>query len=264
MESFNKVGFLSEHLLGWTKQVRLEFADSFDLVDRVNRLGMKILLNLPSNNMTDAHLFANACFGRALEAYQSCLLLAERGAAPDARGAARTCAEVAIVISALKNDPETVSHMQASADLHRYTLINSILDKPDTKAILDDGEIANFERIKKEILIQYGGQKPKDMKLATIADQHGTSALYNTVYRLTSGDGPHPTLRALERYTEVSSDSASARFKFEPSKSDLPSTLLLAASPMLLVISLIVEWFELTAFVPEFEECIAAYDRHAE
>src|SRR5713226_5904120 len=105
MHKFNEIGFLSPELSSWSKQVRTEFTERFHLAEHINRLGMKMLFDLPAENMSDAHVVANLCFGRALQSFQCAILLAERGALADARALVRSCTEVVIALSVLKVDP---------------------------------------------------------------------------------------------------------------------------------------------------------------
>ncbi|WP_374015216.1 DUF5677 domain-containing protein [Massilia sp. BJB1822] len=65
-------------------------------------------------------IFSNLCFGRALQSFQSSLLLAERGALADARTVVRSCVESVVTLSVLRVSPDLPARLVEDHDAHRF------------------------------------------------------------------------------------------------------------------------------------------------
>ncbi len=55
---FNDVGFLGNDLDSWRDCVHAEFAESFAIADRMNRIGMRMIRGFDFDNPTEAQLLA--------------------------------------------------------------------------------------------------------------------------------------------------------------------------------------------------------------
>jgi hypothetical protein len=256
MEKFNEIGFLSQELANWIGQTRTEFKVQFEASERINRLAMKMLFDLPAEEMTDAQAFANLCFGRALQSFQGAILLAQRGSLLDARTLVRSCAESAIALSALKADPTMPQRMSESYDHHRLRLAKAHLDRHDVIGMLTEAEVSEHRQIIEEINKKYGKKGPQPINWKSEAQGGGTIDLYDGVYRLTSGNGAHTTMASLERFLADSMEGNAPGFKFHPDKSDLGSTLFLACAAMLQALGVVKDWFALPAYQDELTACI--------
>jgi hypothetical protein len=262
VETFNEVGFLSKALGTWVAETRSQFHLEFATADRINRLAMKMLFDLPAENMTDAHLISNCCFGRILQSFQSAVLLVERGALLDARTITRSCAESVILLSALKAEPATPNRLEEADDLHRLKFAEAILRRNDVINVHSGEEVAILKQVISEIRTKYKDKKPRDTNLWDMAELGGMQELYNLAYRSTSGDAAHPTLRALQRYFfDHSTDGCLGGFKYHPDRSDTRSTLHLACFAMVQAIGLVIDWFEMSDYATEARECITDWDR---
>ena len=256
MQKFNEVGFLSSELTGWTVQVRTEFKREFDAAERINRLAMRMLFDLPAEDMTDAHMLTNLCFGRALQSFQGMILLAERGALGDARALLRSCTESVIAISALKADPSTAEQMHEDDDRHRLKLANALLNADDAAETLGEGAANELRRTIAEIKSKYGGKEPRKINWEAKAKCGGTAKLYTMAYRLASGDGVHSTLLSIGRYLSDCPGDGRPAFKFHPHKSDLDATLFPACSAMLHALASVTDWFGLPEHHEELKACV--------
>lgn len=259
MTKFNEIGFLASELEGWTAQVRDEFKLKFNLADRINRLGMKMLFDLPVENMSEAHILGNLCFGRALQSFQCALLPAERGALADARTLVRSCVESVVMLSALKIDSDLPARLVEDHDAHRLSFVNAFLDRDNQVDILNSEQVLNYQSMKAEILAKYPNRKPRDVKLAELAVKGGVLDLYNIAYRQASGDGAHPTVLALDRHVSKDASGNMAGFKFHPEKSDLNETLYLACGAMLQAAGLVADWLGLEKHRAELTDCIQEF-----
>lgn len=259
MKKFTEVGFLSNELSEWIAQTRMEFKTEFDAADRINRLAMRILFDLPAEDMTDAHMLTNLCFGRALQSFQGVILLAERGALVDARALLRSCTESVIAISALKADPTMPEQMCEEHDLHRQKLANALLNTGDATEILSKDAANELRRTIAEIKSKYGDRGPRGINWEAKAKSGGTVNLYTMAYRLASGDGVHSTLLSLGRYLSEGIGNVQPTFRFHPDKSDLDSTLFEACSAMLHALGLVTDWFGLPEHHDELKACIEGW-----
>jgi hypothetical protein len=259
MEKFNEIGFLSEELVKWVGETRTEFSAEFDVADSINRLAMKMLFDLPSEEMTDAHALANLCFGRALQSFQSAILLAQRGALLDSRTLVRSCTESAIALSVLRIDETMPQQMHESYDRHRLGLANALLNRNGATGMLAEEEALVHRQVIDEIRKEYGTKGPRAINWESKARCGGTVDLYNLAYRLTSGDGVHTTMPSLERFFSQGTEGKPSGFKFHPDKSDIESTLFLACSAMLHVLGSVTDWFGLEAHHDELRACIGRW-----
>ena len=126
MPSFEEVGFLSDELGQWIAAARERYGPLFTYVDRVNAMAIRMMREIPIRDLTETQGWAVAAFARGLSAFQSCILLAERGALSDARALARLCAEVTIVAKALATDVRTLDALREDEARHRTGGVTSL------------------------------------------------------------------------------------------------------------------------------------------
>lgn len=159
---FNDIGFLSPDLVVWASQVRAEFDASFDVADRFNRLGMRLLFDIPTENIDDAKAMATAAYGRAIKSFQAALLLSQIGALAEARALVRVSTEAVILVGALKADPNVTDQMREDVAYHKCALFNSLLEGADGEKP-DEEQAASFRAILDGIAQEYPDRKPKTM-----------------------------------------------------------------------------------------------------
>jgi len=258
-QRFNDIGFLSPDLVVWAQRVRAEFSASFDVADRFNRLGMRLLFDIPTEDIDDAKAMATAAYGRAIESFQSALLLAQMGALAESRALIRLSSEAVILVGALKAEPNVANQMREDDSHHKRTLVNSLLEGAHGKKP-DDEQATRLRAVLNEIAGKYPDRKPKAMNWDSAARKAGLKALYDMVYRLASGNAAHITLGSLER--NVLPDETKTQvggFKYHPDKSDLGSTLFAANATMAHLLGFMVDWFSLSNYHDELTECITRW-----
>jgi hypothetical protein len=252
---FNDVGFLSPDLSVWAEEVRNEFNSSFELAERINRLGMQLLFEIPTENINDQQALATASYGRAIQLFQVALLLAERGALAEARAIVRLSAEAVIAVGALKTDPLMPDQFREDYDHHRRTLVNALLEGVEGEKA-DSAKETRLRAVLAEVDRSYGQRKPRPINWDRSARRAGLKGLYDMVYRLASGNAAHVNLGSLNRHIIPDSNYQLAGFKFHPDKTDLRSTLFAANASMLHLLGLMVDWFPLARFQDELRACI--------
>ena len=255
MEKFNEIGFLSNENAGWIAQTRKEFLPSFEIAERCNRVGMRILFDIPTENINDQQVVACAATGRMVQSFQASKILAERGALADARTIIRSCSESVIAIGALKADPNTLDRFLEDRARGRLALTNSVLEGLDGNKPNGD-QIARLHNARSEILAGFGNRKLRAVNWAEMADRAKLKGLYDMAYRLTSANAAHFSIDAAQRHIVMDDTNDVGGFRYHPDKSDLGSTMFAANACILHGLDLIVAWFAMTAYSQELELCV--------
>lgn len=224
MADFNTVGFLADDLSGWRESVHKEFSAAFAIARRMNEMGMRMLWNMPTETLTKPQAWAVAGYGRGIESFQTCILLAERGALAEARALARLCAEAVIVTAGLLKVEGTLERLYEDEARHELALCNRMLEL--NAGNQDGDQLARFRARKAEIEAKF--TKPRPLKLGSLAQQAGMTLLYELSFRLTSGNGAHATLGALRRHIRAGEDGYVDQYFFSLDTSDMRATLLSA------------------------------------
>ncbi|BCQ26819.1 hypothetical protein NK8_50030 [Caballeronia sp. NK8] len=247
MASFDEVGFLSGDLTCWQTAARELYAGPFEFAERANEMGMRMRKAFALDGLTEEAKWAIAGFVRALGAFQGCILMAERGALPEARALARLCTESVIVTAGLVKVAGTLERLREDDAAHDLGVCNRVLELNGNDA--NDERLEDFRRRKAEIEARY--ERPRSLKLATLAHASDLTLLYELSYRFTSGNGAHATLGAFVRHMREGIDGEPDVYFFGPDTSDMASTLLCANAAAIHLIILAVENMGLVEFHAE-------------
>jgi Family of unknown function (DUF5677) len=249
--SFNDVGFLGDDLDGWRDSVHAEFPESFAIADRMNRIGMRMMREFHFDDPTEAQLLAVAAFFRSLQSFQSTILLAERGALPEARSLARLCCEAVILMGGLLKVEGTVEKLHEDHAKHCMSLANSMVHmNRDGNTGVD---LTPFEQEVAKVMVEYPN-KPHSIVWSSLAVQAGLAKLFELAYRFPSGDGAHMTLAALHRHYKEA-DGVTQTI-FHPDRSDLRSTLLAANASLVHLLGLAHEFMGMVEYEAEMRDLL--------
>lgn len=250
---FNELGFIGEDLDGWRHGIHAELPESFAIAYRMNRMGMRMMWDLPAENLSEARLLAIAAFYRALQSFQAVILLAERGALAEARALARLCCEAVLVAGGLLKVDGTVEKLHEDAAKHRLSLSNAMIEM--NRALNSGIDLTRFEHEVAAVTEEYPA-KPKSIRWSALAAQAGMPKLYELSYRFPSGDGAHVTLGALHRHFKKDEQGQMVGLMFHPDKSDLRSTLLAANASLIHLLGLATEFMELPQYESEIRDLL--------
>ena len=221
-------GFLAPDFPVSNEHIRRDYAPWFDVAESFNNLGMRVLPNVKADLNNNQHLVAATLYGRALTSFQAAFILTERGMLADARTVIRAAAETVIVLCAVMKDSKVCDLLVDRHLWHHRTLRNAWLADPQATAEMTAEDVVTV----KAILADANESYPRVMDLksdpvviATLAQQAGVTALYNAIYRETSGDAAHTSLDALNRHICADSNNNVAGLKFGPDVTDLAITL---------------------------------------
>ncbi len=229
---FEDDGFLSSDLVGWTNMVRTQFKDWFELVESSNREAMKVLLSIKPSQTKNQQLVAAVLYGRALQLFQGSALMATRGMIADARILVRSCTETAIAIGSLASNDKFVDELVENHDRHRLSHANALLDDPDSRQELPSEQIGKLQEVVAEVTGKYKAPRPQRIKWDRAAKKANMTALYDTIYRMTSGD-VHPTMNTLDRHIQPDDNGRIGQFTFRPESRDLVQTLSMVTNALL-------------------------------
>ncbi len=252
---FNDIGFLGDDLDSWRDNVHAEFPESFAIADRMNRMGMRMIHEFPEGEFPEARVLAIAGFYRALQSFQSAILLSERGALAEARALARLCCEAVIVTGGLLKVDGTLEKLHEDHAKHCLSLANSMIEM--NRAEKTGRDLARFEQEVTRVKAEYPlGSGPQSIKWAPLAVQSGLSNLYELSYRFPSGDGAHVTLGALHRHFDKDKQDNFVGMIFHPDKSDLRATLLSLNAALIHLLGLAQEFMGLDHYEAEMRDLL--------
>lgn len=242
--------------------IRKNYSPWFDVADSFNNLGMRILPAVEPAQNSNQQLLAATLYGRALTSFQATYVLAERGMLADARTIVRAAAETTIVLSALVKDASVCDLLLDRHYWHHRKLRNAYLSDPQAAAELTIQEIDAI----RAVIIEIDKDRPsvKDLKkdpivIAALAEQADVNALYNVVYRSTSGDAAHTSIDAMNRHIRVDANNNIEGLIFISNVTDLPDTLSNAMSVLGFALDAVCKFFSLTKFDKDLEQCVAAW-----
>lgn len=238
-------GFLSPHFSQTTARIRLDFSIWFGLLEDCNRLAMAVLPRMQPGTADNQKLLEAVLFARALQSIQAMTVLAERGMTGDARTLLRSCCETAIFQRKLHLDAAFADKLQERHDFHQRKLANAILSDPNSTAKLTPEQIQSLRMVVAEIDGRYPVRRPADVNLAAVAASVNGMALYDLIFRSTSGDAAHTTLNSLVRHVVSDQDNNITGLRFGPQTDDLADTISGGISVLLHVLDAAIESFGL-------------------
>jgi uncharacterized protein DUF5677 len=215
-------GFLSSDS-PWVAQTRERHAAWFALAGKLNRLAMSVLLSKVPNVRAEAYVAT--LYARAVEMFQGVVLLAERGMSAEARTLVRACAETAIALGAARRDKTFIAQLYEDHDKHRQSLANELLGLPENDPNISAEVRALLRTVVADISAQYKEASPRRINWATATVTAGMTDLYLTVYRDTSSDGAHVSLRAIDRHIYTDASGTISGFMFKPAVDEAGETL---------------------------------------
>jgi hypothetical protein len=219
---FRTEGFLSNDA-PWVAETREHHAPWFALAGNLNRLAMSVLFReVPK---VPAEIYVATLYARALEMFQGAVLLAERGMSAESRTLVRACAETAIALGCARRDKTLFEQLDEDHDKHRLSLANELLRLPESDPNISAEQRVNLRTLIAQVSAQYKGAPPRRINWATAASTAGMTDLYMTVYRNTSSDAAHVSIRALDRYVHSDASGAIVGFVFKPAIDEADETL---------------------------------------
>lgn len=250
MPSFQEVGFLSEELEQFRENVRAAHQPAFRIADRVNRIAMRMLWELPLSGLSAESAYFVAAFARAVQGFQCVLILTERGAEAEARTLLRSLAETVFLAVGMFKVPDMVDRLHEDNARHRRALANRMIQLNRGKEPPVD--VSRFEQELVGIAAEYPNE-PRGINWSWLSGEVGLVLLYEAAYRFTSGDAAHATLESLNRHMEAR-DGELHQFVFNPSADDIRRTFRPAVAGMFKMMEVAAADMGLGQYTPELRE----------
>lgn len=229
--------------------VREIHASWIELNEEISQMGMSILGETLTLEMDNQHLIIALLHARALQSFQSCLLLSESRFISDARTLSRCIWEDTFCIGALFEKPQLyLEKFVTKHQKHRHGVANAFLDKSVLRSELSKENLEKFGHVVTET---------KDAKdkwnWECVAVDAGMSELYDIHYRQLSSDAAHPTLESLMRYVVADAEGNITGFRWLPSDKEIEDTLAIACPAYLCAAMRTGELFNLTSIEKDVE-----------
>lgn len=197
---FERRGYLSAELDGWTKRIRVEEAPTLGLVYSVSQLGQRLLYMIEGKPRTNENMLASAFYIRALQSLQAAIILTERGMYVDGRNAIRSTLETTFYIVATLRSPgfserirqSHVRELKKIAKAHGELSSRGVGD-PDIHARLMEAVALNIEPEIQE----------KRLPIQEVAKLAEMEDVYKSFYAGLSHDASHPSLMSINGVWEL-------------------------------------------------------------
>lgn len=250
MATFEEVGFLSDELDRWKHAAHEAYADAFGYAYRGNSMALRVMKAIPTSDVSEEMKWTIAAFARTTGAFQSAVVMIERGAMAEARALARLCAETLIVAKGLVNVPDTLDILRESDAEHSIRAIANIIRLNADNAQPDEGALERLRVTMAEL--EQAFPKRRSLNYRTLALSTGLEMFYEIAYRYTSGDGAHATLGALVRH--IKAEEGNHGYFFGPDIAAMASTLLTVCVAITELIDVAVSGMGCEDFAPELRD----------
>jgi hypothetical protein len=249
-----------ETALSTVQGMRSRFAPWFALATDAHQIATEVLPLLRPPTTDNARLIAAALYGRIVTSFQSIYILSERGLCGDARTVLRSFAESAIVLAALVADPKRVSDLLVDREIvNERKILAAWLEDPQAAEHLTPEQLKNFANRLAESRATYRAVKDDPVNVNQLARSSGMLWLYNTAFRMHSGDAAHTSLLSLERHVKSNDKAEITGLRFGPHAEEVRNTLSNAIAPLLNATHSAILFFDLMHYKAELDKILAAW-----
>jgi hypothetical protein len=240
-------------------QIRSRFAPWFSVADGAHRIAVEVLPQLKPPQTDNTRLLAALLFGRILTSFQSAYMLTERGHCGDARTVLRAMVESAIFLGALVTDPLLIDRLVDRHVVNERKLVGAWLADP---VAVEATSPENLERLREKLAENRANNpdlKRDPIDVQELARSSDLLWLYNTAFRVLSGDAAHTSVLALERHVKTNAAGDIIGLQFGPNASEVPDTLSIALPALLNATHTVISFFGLTKYKPDLDKALAAW-----
>lgn len=232
--SIDENGFLDPDIARWIHRHRHEHERLFLICDAINRLAQTHLYKLNIHNENVQEVIVALLFVRSLSAYQTSILLIERGLIAEARIILRNLIEILFKLRAAGKDPEIARVYVYEDEVSRKKFINKFkLLSEDIKGAQGNPKLGELlEAISKNI----GDRDIKERQTQWYAQRAGLEDFYNSVYSLFSSS-VHANVRDLQELVVADDSGRIKEILYGPAEVvDLDKLLATAADTQAMIV----------------------------
>jgi hypothetical protein len=249
--SFTDEGFLATEAAATVERFRREHADWFELADRLNHMGMRLL----ATDADDAQqMLIRTLFGRAVSNFQGAILMAERGMIAEAGILARACLETVFYQGATAKDKSFRKQLKVDAANHKKEMATRLLELPPEQQGLSADQLEQLQESAGET------ERADWIQMWAAAEKAGLVDLYRLVYAQLSHNAAHPKSGALEQYAVRESSGAIIRMQWGPHPEGIADSLEAACIVFLQTILTADETLNNSSMASEVQECKERHD----
>jgi hypothetical protein len=167
--------------------------------------------------------------------------------------------ESTIVLGAVVADPEVIHLLVARHIVNERNLVAAWLD--DSQAV-ESTSPENLERLKAR-LAENRADNPDvrrdPINIQLLAKTGNLLWLYNTAFRVLSGDATHTSVLALDRHVKTDAAGEIVALRFGADEKEVPDTLSIAMPALLNSIHTAINLFGLTRYQPQLDDVLAKW-----
>ena len=180
--SLNDEGYLSSHIAAWIAKHRRENATAFQIASDLNRVLVRMLKQAEPKKEEKRELLVALLFTRAVEHFQSAVVLAERGAIPSGRAMLRVLCDAAFAIRACAKKPEYVDKIILDDRVREKQLLDALLTLPREDVAVPAEEMKKLEARLEELRAVIKADKQGVLKSVETAIAAGLAEFYRLFY----------------------------------------------------------------------------------
>ncbi|SRR6266581_937515 len=206
-EAVRKDGFLGEGFDAVIQDCRKQHAEWFDLANSVNKFGMRLLWSLKPRKTSNQQLLVTILYGRCLSAFQTTILLAERGLVLEARYVLRAMLETTFALVATARDADFCQRYVDDDEYRLLDLVKACLRLEPAMRSFHALDEQDLRKRKQDAEQNIKSRKLKPLKVKDVADAASMLGHYETSYRLLSNTA-HASVRDLDYHIVATKDQA--------------------------------------------------------
>ena len=215
--SFTEEGFLSTETAAVVERFRRDHAARFELADRLNRMGMRLLTTTRTRDAQQR--LVRALFSRAVSNFQGAILMAERGMTAEAGTLARACLETVFYQGAAAKNKKFSKELLADAASHKKKIATSL------GSLLPEQQGLSADQLKQLRESVANVEGARSINMCEAAEKADLIVMYRLVYAHMSQNAAHPKAGALEQYAELDESGAVIGDRWGPNPEDIADSL---------------------------------------
>ena len=195
----SEVGFLSPEVNESEQQLAMEYRDLFELSERLSKLFIQLLRDAPLDHESVRNMVLNTLAAKALELFQSSVILLRKGCIPAVRVLCRSQIETVYKLCAIQLAPEGFDRYINQEKCSRLQKLRSIqkYKQKNPKSGIAPGIEAEIDTLSKE--------RPKKTEPHEWASLAKMDDFHNLYYQEMSDD-THGNIESLNHYFDEDSD----------------------------------------------------------
>jgi hypothetical protein len=236
MVPIDQQGFIGAQIKNIIDVNRLNFAEYFSVAEQINRVCHEVQSKINANDIKEQEAVVATLYIRSMHAFQSIIILAERGLDSGSKTLLRNLLETVFHLCASVIDTKYAEDFLNQDHFQRLKLLNKLKHNPRIRKQLKD--FPSEEEMENEIQTLKDEIKENSIQKISIEDsarRAGLHDFYIVQYSLLSGD-THSSPRSIESYLGFGDKGKSNYFAWGPDSADIE--LILSQAITFLIIAL--------------------------